>query len=159
MLACPTCNTVIARHDTHCSLCGGENPAFEPLPAELEARMHDGLSALQTADYATAIRTYEHITSLDPDIAEAYLHLTHCFSKLRLFAEAYKAMERAVALRPGSSLLHYNLGLTARGLGKPAEARAYLLRALELADTDPNLDQRADLKQRAEDLLRRLKPS
>ncbi|HYL80016.1 MAG TPA: tetratricopeptide repeat protein, partial [Candidatus Acidoferrum sp.] len=54
-----------------------------------------------------------------------------------LLAEGIEALERAVRLDPGWSLLHYNLGFAYSKQGRDQEAEASYRQALSLNDEDP----------------------
>lgn len=155
MPMCTTCGGTIARADENCSYCGADNPEYSPISSDLDALMQGALGALQTGSYAAAVKLYQQVITTDPEIVMAYFYLGYCLNQLRQYDEAIAAMKQAIERRSGSASLHYNVGVIAQSLGRDAEARTYLQQALKLVDSDPHIEDRADMRARVEEALRK----
>ncbi len=85
--------------------------------------------------------------ALDPDVFNGYFYLAASLNALGREQEAVDAMRQARQIRPGSAAVAYNLGVMYKGMGRAREARKHLESALQLAETDPALDDRKRMKQ------------
>jgi Tfp pilus assembly protein PilF len=153
MIICRNCGASIARTDQTCSYCGSPNPSYEPITADLDARLDGAMGALQAGNYASAVKLYRTIIADNPEIFMAYFYLGYCLNQLGQHGEGIDAMKQALKLRPGNASLHYNVGVMEQSRHRNDEARTYLQRALELADTDPNLEDRDDFRARVRQAL------
>ncbi len=100
--------------------------------------------ACQQAGLATeAIRLYEHLLSLRPDLPEVYNNLGVVLASLGRFGKASAAYRRAIELKPDSPQAYCNWGIVLASLGRFAEAAAKYRRAISLdpvvADVHSNL--------------------
>lgn len=115
--------------------------ALEYSPGFAEAHANLGLVALARGHLREAERALRTAVSLDPDLAIAWGDLGVVHERLGddepgLLDEAQRDYEAALAIEPGQTGARRNLGLLLARLGRPAEARAHLLRLLELTPDD-----------------------
>lgn len=137
---CVSCGANVSRHDQFCSYCGSENPEYYPPEREVNLLLEKGMAAFQNAHYAEAIDCYQQVIAIDSDVFDAYFYLASAYSTLKRYEEAVEVMEQAQRIRPGSAPVYYNLGILCKQLGRKAEARAYLEKALALVNEDPAVD-------------------
>ncbi len=156
MIVCKNCGANIARTDEFCSYCGSPNPSYEPITADLDALLDGAMGALQAGNYASAVQLYRQIIANNPEIFMAYFYLGYCLNQLGQHGEGIDAMKQALTLRPGNASLHYNVGVMEQARHRDNEARTYLQRALELADTDPSIADRNDFRGRVQQALAKL---
>jgi protein O-GlcNAc transferase len=74
-----------------------------------------------------------------PGLAEASANLADLLSRQQRFAEAVRAYERALALRPTAAALWQNLGLCQHRMGTLLQAQASMRRAAELDSGNPRI--------------------
>lgn len=156
MIACKNCGANIARTDEICSYCGSPNLSYEPITADLDALLDGAMGALQAGNYASAVKLYRQIIASNPEIFIAYFYLGYCLNQLGQQGEGIDAMKQALTLRPGNASLHYNVGVMEQARHRDNEARSYLQCALELADTDPSIEDRNDFRARVRQALPKL---
>lgn len=156
MIVCTSCGANVARTDETCSYCGSPNPRYEPITADLDALLDGAMGALQAGNYASAVKLYRKIIADDPEIFMAYFYLGYCLNQLGQHGEGIDAMKQAIQLRPGNAALHYNVGVMEQARQRDNEARRYLQRALELADTNPSIEDRHDFRARVQQALAKL---
>jgi tetratricopeptide (TPR) repeat protein len=144
---CTKCGANVSFYDQTCSYYGVVNPEYLPPADEANALLEKAMDVFQQEHYAAAIDLYNQVIVLDPDIFSAYFPLAFCLISLGRNRDAIQVMHRALALRPGNTAVHVNLGIMYKKEGKKGEARNYLEKALRLVDSDGSVDNRADLKQ------------
>jgi Flp pilus assembly protein TadD len=74
---------------------------------------------------------------VDPRYVQAWLHLSLLRAEQGRFEEALGAADRAVALHPGRADTLTTRAIALRGLGRPAEAREAVVRALVHRPNEP----------------------
>ncbi len=156
MPSCPHCGANVSPRDPVCSYCGTPNPAYQPPIDEVNVLLEKGLKAFQQEEYALAIEAYRQAIAQDPEVFNAYFYLAASLSALGREKEAIEAMKKAQKIRPGSSVIYYNLGILYRRTGQTKEARQYLEIALERVDFDIALQDPKQMKQNIEKELRKL---
>jgi protein O-GlcNAc transferase len=93
--------------------------------------------ALQEEDYADeAEACYRRAIQQQPGMVEASANLADLLTRERRFADAVRAYEQALALRPNNAALWQNLGLCQHRMGALVQAQASLQRATELDPGD-----------------------
>ena len=153
VVKCPNCGANIHRHDRVCPYCGAENPTFQSPVEEVPALLEKGMKAYREEQYAQAIDCYRRAIAIDPNLFEAYFYLADSWNMLGRQEEAIKAMETARAIRPGNTSVCYNLGVLYKRIGRKAEARAYLEKALGMVESDVSLSNRERMKQAIQEEL------
>jgi tetratricopeptide (TPR) repeat protein len=115
--------------------------ALEYSPDFAEAHANLGLVALARGHLREAERSLRTAVALDADLAIAWSDLGVVHERLgdedpARLDEARRDYEAALAIEPGQTGARRNLGLLLARLGRFAEARAHLLRLLELTPDD-----------------------
>jgi len=157
MATCTHCGANVSRRDRVCSYCGTQNPEYEPSIDEVNALLEKGLKAYQQEQYAQAIDCYRRALERDPDVFSAYFYLAASLRALGREKEAIEAMKKARHLRPGSTAVHYNLGVLYKQTGQAREARKCLETALKTVGSDTALQDRKQVKQNIEKELGELR--
>lgn len=154
---CSSCGADVSRHDQACSYCGASNLGYQPPTDEVNALLEKAMDAFQQAHYAVAIDNYNQAIALDPDVFNAYFYLASSLNTLGRTKEAIQAMQRAQALRPGSSAAYTNLGILYKQQGENAQARKYLEKALKMVDSDGYINNREQVRKHIKKELSGLK--
>lgn len=122
----------------------------------------EGNELFQRHEYAHAMARYERATAIFPSHAQAWKGLGHCLLCLSRPAEAARAFDRAIGLRPDSATALWGGALAHADLGHRVVAQNYLKRVLALQPTwlemalgVPALAAFLQLSAHAGDLLRR----
>src|SRR5690349_319962 len=76
-----------------------------------EQLFRDAVAAQQHGDDALAIRKYQELLKLHPEVIEAHANLGAAFAKLGRFDEAIEQYRAALARNQGNSALRFNLAL------------------------------------------------
>lgn len=137
MSKCPDCGGKIARQAPECAYCGGENPAYEPPGASVDALLAGADALMQINNYAAAIELYRLILERVPDLFDPHFRMAHCLSQLRQYTAAIDAMQAALRLYPGHAITLYNLGLLLKASGRSQEARPYFEQAQQEINRNP----------------------
>jgi tetratricopeptide (TPR) repeat protein len=101
-----------------------------------EQLFRDAVAAQQRGDDATAIRKYEELLKLRPDIMEVRANLGAALARAGRLDEAIEQYRAALAKNPQNSALHMNLALAYYKKRKFAEATAELEPLHRLAPGD-----------------------
>ena len=147
MSQCRHCGAYVSPRDKVCSYCGAPNPDYQPPETDVNRLLQQGLDAFRQEQYASAAESYQRAVALDPAIFNGYFYLAASLNALGREREAIDAMRKARQIRPGSAAVAYNLGVMYKSMGRNREARKHLESALQLAETDPALDDRRRMKQ------------
>jgi tetratricopeptide (TPR) repeat protein len=147
MKICPHCSAALTPRDETCSYCGQPNANYAPPELELQTLLAGARGAHSQKRYAEAEHLLRHIISRDPEIFDAYFLLADCCLSQNNLADAISSMRQAQTLRPGNCALHYNLGILMQRQGDAAAARANFEQALRLADTDPLVANRQQMRE------------
>lgn len=154
---CSSCGAVVSSRDETCSYCGSHNPNYAPPDTDVNVLLEKAMNAYQQEHYAVAIDCYNQAIALDPEVFSAYFYLAAALTIIGRHEEAIKAMEKAQALRPGNTAVHYNLGVLCKKLGRKVEAQTYLEKALELVKKDPAIQNQKQLRKSIEKELAEFK--
>ena len=92
-----------------------------------------GVAQQQTGDYARAVRTFEWLTRIQPDVSAWWNNLGETCRQVGDLAGSERALLKAKSLAPGDAEVHYNLGLLHIQQQRWAAARDALLDAVRLA--------------------------
>lgn len=93
--------------------------AQEPTPEQL---FHDAVEAQQHADYELAVKKYQALIALRPDVPEAHANLGAALSHLGRFDEAIAQYESALAINPNQLQIRLNLALAYYKAGRVNQA-------------------------------------
>ncbi len=107
--------------------------ATEVAPVMVEPRLMLGRRYIHTKDYPRAIDAYKRVIDLDPTSSDAFFNLGFIYATTGKYAEAEKAFEKAVSLKPAylaKSL--FNLAVIQQKLGKREQSIASLEEAVTL---------------------------
>jgi len=98
----------------------------EEQAAKTRLRDHyrEGVRALESEDYATAVKELEAACQLSPREALLQAQLGRAYAGAGRYEEAIAAYERALALDSRDSAYHNNYGVALAGVGRTAEALA-----------------------------------
>lgn len=88
-------------------------------------------------DYPTAIRHYERIVALRPDLAEAFANLGALYYEVGQREKANTVLRKALALKPGLTGPYFFLGALAVKSHNYKDALRYLEKAQELEPENP----------------------
>jgi len=123
----------------------------------------EGNELFQGHDYALAMARFERAVAIFPSHHQAWKGLGHCLLCLARPAEAARAFDRAIGLRPDSATALWGGALAHADLGHRIVAQNYLKRVLqlqptwlELALSVPALAAFLQLSQHTGELLRRV---
>ncbi len=147
MSQCRHCGAYVSPRDETCSYCGAPNPHYQPPEKDVNRLLQQGRDAFRQERYAAAAESYQQAVALDPAIFNGYFYLAASLNALGREREAIDAMRKARQIRPGSAAVAYNLGVMYKAMGRTHEAREHLENALQLAETDPALDDHKRMKQ------------
>ncbi len=100
-----------------------------------EQLFRDAVAAQQRGDDAVAIRKYQQLLKIRPDVAEARANLGAVLSKQNRFDEAIEQYQKAIEKSPANPALRMNLALAYYKKGDIAEA-AKLLEAIHKANAE-----------------------
>jgi superkiller protein 3 len=95
-------------------------------PDQLPAYYYLGLIEEKNGNNDRAIETFRDILRRHPDHAMTYEALGAVQVKQKMYPEAQAALEKAIALDPGSVKAHYQLGMLFARIGKQTESNAQL---------------------------------
>ncbi|HEY9076168.1 MAG TPA: hypothetical protein VIO61_06470 [Anaerolineaceae bacterium] len=140
MLKCVRCGGDVSRHHQVCSYCGTHNPDYYPPERKVNLLLEKGLEAFENSHFAEAVDYFVKIFEVDPDVFEAFIYLAGGYPRLRYTEEATKTTEKAQKIRPGSALINSYRGILYKQMGRKAEVRANLEKAVELVKTDATVD-------------------
>lgn len=73
--------------------------------------LHEAVLAVENGDNARAIPLLEQVVAKDPQVYMAQLQLGIARSRERKYAQAVAAFHKAIAIRPDSPVVHYEMGL------------------------------------------------
>ena len=82
----------------------------------------------ERGDPASAQRFFKRLVDLDPDSASSHFKLGYTYELLRQFNDASKSYLAGLKIDAGNPAGNVGLGRTYLALGKPAEARPYLVK-------------------------------
>jgi len=149
----------VAVNDPTCSYCGIANDA-RPRSPSLDARLAKSMESFRDKRYAEVIEICEGILAEDPENVEAHYQCAGAWEELGQPLRVMQAIRSILALRPGSALVHFNLGILEAHYGDRAEAISRLKKALSLLNRDPDKaispPKRDEIRTRARQELRRL---
>jgi Tfp pilus assembly protein PilF len=100
---------------------------------EAEARAATGAWLKGHGYYPAAIAEYQRALALTPKSWQIMNNIGSAYIELNEFDHAREWFARGVAEKPDNATLRYNLGNALYALGRPAEARPHLDKAVELA--------------------------
>ncbi len=106
-----------------------------PNAQQFQARMKEGIAALQRDDLATARRSLEEAARLDPSSAAAWFLLSQVHARQSQMPAALAAAAKAERCAGKDSTILYNVALFYRDAGKLGEALAVGKRALALENS------------------------
>jgi hypothetical protein len=107
-------------------------PPADPMAAFRAAADLDAQGRREAAADAWA-----DLTRWFPNVAEAWNNLGRTLTSLGRYAEAERALARAVALKPGASWAHHSLGVLYKSQRRWPDAEAALARAVQANPSDP----------------------
>lgn len=84
-----------------------------------------------------AIQGYNEILRLDPDNAEAYIHLAQCYKETGKYDEAIRYFKKAASFKPDEAEVHDGLGNIYKDMGRVNEAFKEFEIALALDRDNP----------------------
>lgn len=93
---------------------------------------HDGMAALEQADFEQAEEIFGELVTADGTNAEAWYHLAICYLERQRPDLAVEALQRALALQPDDAETHYLFGTALGSTGQIDGAAASYRRALAL---------------------------
>lgn len=102
-------------------------------PSYAEVHFNLGMVAVAQQRHDDAVRSLRRFVELKPDIAEAHRTLGIELSKLEKLDEAEASHRRALSIEPESERILYELAMILVARGKPSEALALLMPALNRA--------------------------
>jgi tetratricopeptide (TPR) repeat protein len=112
-------------------------------PDPLEERLVEAHRLLRDrSTLAQAEQALQSILTEHPDSPHAHRYLGQLYNRSFRPGDAVEAFEQAVALEPGSALLHWELGLAYQAQGRVRDAATTLRRAVDLG-LDPEREKRA----------------
>jgi hypothetical protein len=110
----------------------GSLPAKEKLGDVAETSYRTGLDSLWLGNYDNAIGYFETAANRNPRRADAWVQVGYCKVKQGKNAEAIRAYQHALELRPNSEEIHNKLGDAYYYAGRMSEAIAAYNRAADL---------------------------
>jgi tetratricopeptide (TPR) repeat protein len=120
------------------------------LDPRLQAKIEQGISAIQHADFEGGIRAFKDVVSEEPEIADAWRNLGLCYLEIRHLDRALDALTRAIKYNPGDATAHYLLGHAYGSSGELEPAAACYRHALEI---DPSHAKAEEFLMKTESLL------
>jgi tetratricopeptide (TPR) repeat protein len=108
---------------------------LENHPEDLATRLQYANDLHDSKLLDQAIAQYKIYLDTDPKNADARVDLGICYFELKKYELAIQEMETAVIDNPGHQLGHYNLGIVNLNAGNRDAARAWLIKARDLAPT------------------------
>ena len=81
------------------------------LPDDAQAKLRQGIHALQAGEYATAEQSFREVLKIDPRSYSAYCNLGVIYAKTERLDAAIQAFEQARELAPDVPGINLNLGL------------------------------------------------
>jgi tetratricopeptide (TPR) repeat protein len=106
-------------------------------PDDIPALFRQAREAEQRREFATALRCYNRVLSLDARIAEVWANKGLVLHELERHREALAAFDRAAELKPSLLVPQLFRGIERLRLGQPAQAVAPLEAALALQPGNP----------------------
>ncbi len=102
-----------------------------------------------------ALSAYLSAYDINPDSPAILARLGQCYLDHKQYREAVDHLERALALNPAISTLHYPLGMAYRGLGNRALAKEHMERrgTVDIQPADPLQGILANLRKGAENYI------
>ncbi len=88
--------------------------------------------AFEKAEYAVAVKYYQSVIKVKPDMAATHCNLAYALQKIKEFGTAAVHFKRALELEPGNATIHNDLGIILQELGKTAKALISVEAALQL---------------------------
>lgn len=115
-----------------------ENAAFESLKSKIDSAnfVMLGTSFLQGGQLDLAQQNFAAAVSNDPQNFQALYLLALTLQQKREFNQALEAYQKALSLSPRIAIGHAEMGLMLVEMGRVAEARSHLERAIELDPDD-----------------------
>jgi tetratricopeptide (TPR) repeat protein len=98
---------------------------------ELQEHFRAALQAQRSGQFDLAVREYEAVLRLEPELPEAYANLGLVYYLQSKFKESSQAFAKAAALKPGLRGADLFLGIDYVRLERPRDAVPYLKRAAE----------------------------
>ena len=104
-------------------------------PPAFEARMRDGIAALQSNDLAAAQRNFEQAAKLAPGSAGTWFLLAQTYARQDNMKAALPAASKAALSAGKDATILYNLAVFYRDAGRPDESLVVGKRALAVEDS------------------------
>ncbi len=101
-------------------------------PLSFEAHQYVGRALVALGRYGDAVKEYEVVQSLKPDLAIGYVEAAGAEVERKNYAAATRLLEQGLALEPDSFHAYYVKGRVDLGARRPAAARAAFERALAI---------------------------
>jgi Flp pilus assembly protein TadD len=97
-----------------------------------------GVDAYNAGDYATAAKSFEEVTTEDPEQPAVWANLGNTYSKLNQNDKALEAYNKAIELDPENATYLQNLGSVYAAMGQSEKAREIYEKAASIsASMDP----------------------
>jgi len=96
---------------------------------ELKQHVEAGLKAKNAGDLDTAIREFQRVAEIAPELAAAHVNLGAAYLEKKDYAHAIPPLRRALELNPNLSGAHGMLGAALLAQGYAAESTAHLEKA------------------------------
>ena len=93
---------------------------------------NSGHTAMESLDYSRAIKLFEEVLKLEPDMMEAHFNLGVCYGAKHNSEKQIYHFKEAIRLKPQMSEAHYNLGLAYLGADMYQEAIDEFKQAIKL---------------------------
>jgi tetratricopeptide (TPR) repeat protein len=110
---------------------GGALLQTHALALELQEHFRAAVQAQSSGRLDVAVREYQAVLRLQPELAEAYANLGLVYYLESKFTESSQALAKAATLKPGLRGTDLFLGMDDVRLGRPGNAVPYLKRAAE----------------------------
>ena len=107
----------------------------QPIQLTAEEWFERGYVFQRDKKFDEAIRCYNEVIELEPDVSITYNNLGVLFGDLERYVEAEEAYRQAIAKDPNAAAAYYNLGLLLKKLERYAEAEEAYRQAIA---KDPN---------------------
>jgi tetratricopeptide (TPR) repeat protein len=115
-----------------------ESAAFESLKSKIDSANFVilGSSFLRGGQLDLAQQNFAAAVSKDPQNFQALYQLALTLQQKREYTQAFEAYQKALSLNPRTAIAHAEIGLLLVEMGRVAEARSHLERAIELDPDD-----------------------